>query len=384
MKVLMIGQLPLEVGGSYTDGVCNVVYELSKCSNSNIELFVYATNIKDDDAKKITGTTCYCGSIIRLNSIICHVLLHPIRTCRQWIFYKTRCKANPLRYDIYRDNIQRIINEVKPDIIHCMNIVQLAATHFANVTDIPIVLTFHGVNINSEAINTAPFPDYVSGLTQDTMSDIQKLGVPSCKCIMIPNGTDVTKFYYNDAERIKLRKEMGVDDDTTLLITVGSIQQRKGQYDFVHKLQCLPQFFEYKYLIIGEGPDKDKMVEYISSNGLSDKVKIIGYVSNTDLYKYYSAADIYIHSSYKEGQALSEVEAYTTDMKIAVNNMVAGTIVTDISNSDDYFVFEMHDFDTDRFVEWAMNHKKQRKTRELFDWNKIYDKYVDLYKMIKK
>ena len=30
IKILSIGQLPLEVGGSYTSGIARVVYELSK------------------------------------------------------------------------------------------------------------------------------------------------------------------------------------------------------------------------------------------------------------------------------------------------------------------------------------------------------------------
>ncbi|TCO88917.1 glycosyltransferase involved in cell wall biosynthesis [Bacteroides heparinolyticus] len=382
MKILMIGQLPSEVGGTYTTGVCNVVYELSRCSTIGIDLIVYATNISDNAAKRINGTTCYRGTLLRPYRVLFEMLMNPVKRFRQWWFYKKQCHANFIHYEMYRDNIYRIIQEEKPDIIHCMNLVQMSSAYFANEKfNIPLILTFHGVNKNNdtEAKSIVDMPDYTTCLTNETLAEIIKRNYPKSRSIIIPNGVDTNKFYFCDEERRIVRENLGIDDITTVLLTVGSIQHRKGQYSFIQKLSSLGVDFKYKYILIGRGPDEGKIRKYICDNGLEDKVIIIGYVANADLYKYYSAADVYIHGSYEEGQALSEVEAYATDLKIALNKDVLRTVITDTTNKNDYYVFDYNKFDSDAFVLWARNHRKKRISRKQYDWREIFKLYVALY-----
>ena len=52
MKVLLIGQLPKEIGGNYTTGAANVVYELSKQREDGVLYYIYGTNITDSAAIK--------------------------------------------------------------------------------------------------------------------------------------------------------------------------------------------------------------------------------------------------------------------------------------------------------------------------------------------
>ena len=40
MKVLLIGQLPKEIGGNYTTGAANVVYELSKQREDGVLYYI--------------------------------------------------------------------------------------------------------------------------------------------------------------------------------------------------------------------------------------------------------------------------------------------------------------------------------------------------------
>ena len=384
MKVLMIGQLPKEVGGTYTTGVCNVVYELSKCYNKEINLCVYATNMTDEAAKHLKGNSSYRGSLIRPWRVLLKMMSSPLQTFKEWKVYR-RCHGNPLRYEVYRDNIERIIEEEKPDIVHCMNEVQGASTSFSIQThNIPFVLTFHGVNkINPfDEKELCHHSEYVTGLTPETISDLLDLGYNRDRLFEIPNGTDTSKFYFDTDERHRMRESLGISRGTTVMLTVGSLCHRKGQLSFCKLLKDMPNSFDYKYLILGSGPDDTFLRTYIHENELEDRVLIIGYVANTDLYKYYSAADVYVHASYSEGQALSEVEAYTTDLKIALNRDILGTVVTDTTNADDYYIFDYNNFDHEKFSIWARNIKSKRKTRMNCDWNQIFDRYVELYKYI--
>jgi len=382
MKVLMIGQLPVEAGGSYTNGVCNVVYELSKCVTNDVELVVYATNMDDSTAKTV-GNCRYRGSVKRPLRQLMHIILHPFDTYKQWRYYIKDCKAPyPHRYDAYRDNIERLIKEEKPDVIHCMNLVQMAATYFANRKfHLPLILTLHGCTTDKDNENGAVIhlPDMVTGLVPQTMKDISFHGIPKEKTAMVPNGTDTSKFYYSEEERVKLRRELGVDDDTTVMLTIGSLSNRKGQLTMLEKLNSLPKEFKYLYLIIGKGEDEEKILSYIKENKMENRVHVIGYVANTDLYKYHSAADVYVHCSRSEGQALSEVEAYATDLKIAVNRDVVTTIITDTTNRDDYLVFDFDGFDATSFISWCSNHKRERHSRVEYDWKQIFRMYNSIY-----
>ena len=382
MKVLMIGQLPKEAGGQGTTGVGNVVYELSKCANNDVRFVVYATNMNDNRARH--DKYCYYrGTRIRLFATFIHFFLHPIKTMKEWRFYRNKCgKGTVMRYEAMRDNIERIIGEENPDVIHCMNLMQMSSTYFANRKyGIPTILTEHGCDTdpNTECGNTIFLPDIVTGLTPQTMTDILSHGVPKEKTVMVPNGADTSKFYYSEKERNELRSNLGVADDVTVMLTIGSLCHRKGQYTMLTKIKNLPNNFKYLYLIIGQGEDYEKIQSYIDQNNLKNRVKVIGYVANNELYKYHSAADVYLHSSRSEGQALSEVEAYATDLKIAVNKDVLTTVVTDTTNIEDYLVFDLDQFDENSFVSWASHHKSQRKTRMKYDWNEIFEKYVNVY-----
>ncbi len=387
MKVLMIGQLPVEAGGSYTNGVCNVVYELSKCKADDIELVIYSTNMKDSTAW--SSETCkYRGTKTRPLSTLAHALFNPISFCKEWHYYTKKCHVPyPRRYEAYRDNIVRLIKEEKPDVLHCMNLVQMAATYFADQRyHLPTILTLHGctTDVNNENGAVIHLPDIVTGLVPQTMKDIAFHGIPKERTVMIPNGTDTSKFYFSEEERIALRKEFGIDDETSVFLTIGSLSHRKGQYTMLTKLKELPSSFKYFYLIIGKGEDENKINTYISEHNMNDKVCVLGYVPNSELYRYHSAADVYLHCSRSEGQALSEVEAYATDLKTAVNREVETTIITDTTNEDDYLVFDFVTFDKEKFVKWSSIHKQNRGTRSQYDWKEIFAQYAQVYRTLHK
>lgn len=388
MKVLMIGQLPKEAGGTYTTGVCNVVYELSRCENSDVEMHVYATNMAADKENNVQGKAHYHGTRMRFFCVIWNIIKSLLSIIKEWRYYIMVTHLSPIRSEFYKDNIIRLIKETRPDIIHCMNILQMAPLYYANKKGIPTVLTLHGVffdndkNTEEMTRGNTLLADYVTGLTPETMKGIENLHFPIKKTFMVPNGTDTNKFYYDSTARDELRKKFDIQDNTLLMLTVASLQPRKGQLSFCNVLRNLPDTFNYKYLIIGQGVDGEKINKFIIDNNLQDRIQVIGYVSNIELYKYYSASDVYIHSSYEEGQALSEVEAYATGLRVALNKDIIGTVVTDTSNTDDYFIFDYDAFDSTSFVNWAKQRYDNRHSRTQYDWRAIFDRYIEVYNKV--
>lgn len=388
----MIGQLPKEAGGNYTTGAAKVVYELSKQMVEGVDLFTFATNAPTDEVKEYCGyKNQYIGYTKSVWPIMKDLLQHPVRTCREWRHYRIVDHENPLRYAFYKANIKRAIGEVQPDLIHVHSIGNVSVTRFAiGDRKIPLLLTCHGVFYRGGTDDmigrdrykgNLPLCDYFTGLTKEARHELTDiLGIPAEKFTIIPNGVDSTKFYYSEEWRELIRQQMNVSESTLVFITVASLQERKGQLAFVKILEQLD--INYQYWIVGVGPDKELIEQFVVSHQLQDKVKLLGYHDSDDLYRFYSAADIYAHSSWKEGQALSEIEAYATGLRTIVNKAIKGTLVEDSKNSEQYCVVDFDDIRKDVIIEWLYNKSVERTSRGNYHWKYILERYTEIYKMM--
>lgn len=394
MKILLIGQLPKEAGGNYTTGAAKVVYELSKQHVDGLELHLYATNTPEEKARRSSSfPNQYIGYKKDISGILKDVFLHPCRTIREWKHYKRVDHESVFRFAFYKANISRAIKLVKPDLIHVNSIGNVSPTRFAlEGGKTPILLTCHGIFYRGETddvkgrdiyMGNLPLCDYFTGLTDEAryeFSDI--LGVPAEKYTIIPNGVDTSKFFFSEEWRERIRKGMDVAETTKVFMTVASLQERKGQLVFIKMLERLG--IDYQYWLVGIGPDKDAIEQYVAEKGLSDKVKLLGYKNSDELYKYYSAADIYAHPSWKEGQALTEIEAYATGLRTLVNKAIAGTLVEDAGNSNQYFVIDFEDVKPEAIKEWINKKTGKRVSRANYDWRIILEKYSEVYKALIK
>jgi glycosyltransferase involved in cell wall biosynthesis len=389
MNILMIGQLPKEAGGNYTTGAAKVVYELSKQSVEGVTVYTFATNTSESSAQKICSfPNQYVGYKLSIIGMLKDVFCHPVRTWLEWKHYIKIDHQNPFRYAFYKSNIRRAIGLTRPDLIHVHGIGVVSPAWFAmNGKQIPLLMTCHGIFYRGEESDVIgrdryygnlPHCDYFTGLTNDARHEFTDiLGVQPEKYSIIPNGVDTTKFYYSKEWRTKIRQELSVGDNTTVFLTVASLQDRKGQLAFLKILEQLE--IDYQYWLIGLGPDKDAIEEFVYTNRLDGIVKLIGYRNSDELFKYYSAADIYAHPSWKEGQALSEIEAYATGLRTIVNKAVAGTLVDDANNSRQYCIVDFDDVKPDAIKNWLERNDNERVSRANYDWNTIASKYALIY-----
>ena len=392
MKVLTIGQLPVEAGGNYTTGAANVVYELSRKSVEGVAGYTFGTNIPKGKAKLIsTYPNQYMGyKWSGVLNIIKDWLIHPVKSVHQWRHYRDVDHENPLRFSFYKVNIESAINRVKPDIIHVNSIGNISATRFAlGNKKIPILLTCHGIFYRGEKcdivgkdryLGNIGLADAYSGLTQESLFEYQKyLGISKDKVSIVPNGADCDKFYYDQERRLSLRKEMNVGEDVKVLLTVASVQERKGQYAFVKLLSNLEDV-KFQYWIIGKGGDMERIREYVKNNRMEDRIKLLGYHSADELYAYYSAADIYAHVSTQEGQALCDIEANATGMRSIINKKILVTVPG--LESRDYYLLDTDDIKYKELALWIKRDINCRCSSRSLDWQNILNMYVALYKKV--
>lgn len=168
--------------------------------------------------------------------------------------------------------------------------------------------------------------------------------------------------------RNELRRELGIPDDTMLILSVGELSKRKNYISVLRALAAMqPEFTgegkahssEYAggrelsadspfvgkdegelkrssggehfhdicYVVAGTGVYADEFAGFIREHGLSDKVKLLGYREDTaGLYK---AADVFLFPSYQEGLSAALMEAMASGLPVAVSRIRGNTDLVD-------------------------------------------------------
>jgi glycosyltransferase involved in cell wall biosynthesis len=175
----------------------------------------------------------------------------------------------------------------------------------------PVVVSARGSDINSfsefpsirpllqKALNTA---DRVIAVSDALKQAMVRLRVPSDKIFVIPNGVDLTKFY--SIPKHEARKSLDLPLDRKIILSVASLTPNKGGDLLINSLKILKERDNRQcpYLVlVGEGPFRSKLEGSISHLRIDKDVRLVGAVPHRDLYKWYSAADLFCLASAREG-----------------------------------------------------------------------------------
>ncbi|MEX2527837.1 MAG: glycosyltransferase [Gemmatimonadota bacterium] len=129
-------------------------------------------------------------------------------------------------------------------------------------------------------------------------------------CILIPNWYDDSLFTPpSEADRSAARRQLGVDDDTFLVVSVGGNWPYKNYHLIVQALADRRDIRPCKYLQVG--PDPEGVVESMARElGIKDAVESVGMAS--EVLPYLFAADAFAMPSSAEGFGIAAVEALAT------------------------------------------------------------------------
>jgi len=139
-----------------------------------------------------------------------------------------------------------------------------------------------------EAERLFPVSRFTAGL-------LEEIGAERDRMTRVPNGTDPERFRPMDAN--PLRQKHGLADRPVIL-SLGRVAPRKG-FDTV--IQAMPKVLsrapEAVYVIVGEGPDRDRLDALITSLNLQEHVRLIGRVPWTDVPRWHNVADVFVTPS---------------------------------------------------------------------------------------
>lgn len=160
-------------------------------------------------------------------------------------------------------------------------------------------------------------------------------GLSAERLLVMRNGVDLERF--RPIAQAQARRELGVNGGP-ILLSVGNLVELKGHHLVLQALaQILPDHPEAQLLIVGEGPERQHLIDLARAIGVEGRVRFAGAQPNHDLYRWYSAADALVLASSREGWANVLLESLACGTPVVasrvggtpelVNTKVAGQLV---------------------------------------------------------
>ncbi|MBD3230686.1 MAG: glycosyltransferase [Candidatus Lokiarchaeota archaeon] len=156
---------------------------------------------------------------------------------------------------------------------------------------------------------------------------VKNYDISSRKIKTIYQGIEIPKYrpdkvqYYIKKYNLKHKR---------VILFIGRLEIRKGILDLIEALSGLSPQIDYKCIIIGRGPLKNKIIKRIKSYNIADKFIFIEYLEKKDLDCFYHICDIYVQPTYLEGFGLTIVEAMGASKPVITTN--TGAITEIIKN----------------------------------------------------
>jgi glycosyltransferase involved in cell wall biosynthesis len=128
-----------------------------------------------------------------------------------------------------------------------------------------------------------------------------------------------------DEARAALVRDLGIDPDATVMLTLGRLVRRKGVAWFVS--QVLPRTGgNWVYLVAGEGPARARIEAAIRRHGLGDRVRLLGLVTPQTRETLFHGSDLFIQPNIKvygdmEGFGLVNVESAVRDTPVLASRL---------------------------------------------------------------
>lgn len=98
-----------------------------------------------------------------------------------------------------------------------------------------------------------------------------------------------------------------IGGDEPLIVAAGRLAPWKGFADLIEAMKILRRTRSARLVILGDGPLRDELAQLIVRLGLTDRVRLEGYVENP--LKYFMRAKVFVLSSHLEGMGNVLVEA---------------------------------------------------------------------------
>ncbi len=180
---------------------------------------------------------------------------------------------------------------------------------------------------------------------------------------IIQTGIETSKFYkenFSSKDINNLKKKYGIKKKDFVIMTVSRLAKEKSVDRLINnQKELLKKYPNMKLLIVGDGPDIDKLKMQVCSLNISKNVIFTGKVPLEEIPIYYQLGDVFVTASKSETQGLTVVEAISSSLPI-------------VAVKDDSFISSVID-DFNGYV-FTSDEKYIESILKLYENNDIYNR----------
>ncbi|MDD2467526.1 MAG: glycosyltransferase [Desulfobulbus sp.] len=191
----------------------------------------------------------------------------------------------------------------------------------ARISGCKIITTPHGWSKETdkklmfyEALDrfTFRFMDYVCPLSGDLLESIKKF-TPIAKLKLILNGVDIDEVE-------KQSRAQNAFSDVFCIGYIGQLIQRKNIPTLLHAVKTLTQKnINVQLVIVGDGPEKNKLVALAQELAINDRVEFFGY--RNDAISILKSMDVFVLPSLLEGIPRCVMEAMAAMVPVVASDI---------------------------------------------------------------
>ena len=208
---------------------------------------------------------------------------------------------------------------------------------------------------------------------------VNKMSVDNEKVKIIYNAIDIKKFHADFTEKERYKRlifEGGKFPQKKFLILVARrLVNKNGVIYAVMGMKELrsisPSLLKDSLMIIcGDGPEREKITQYVKNNELNEKVILVGNVIHDEIPDYYKAADvivvssIYTEAKFAEATSLTALEAMSSHSAVIVSNV--GGLKEIVKNEETgYVVKEKSGLEIAEKIKYILDPSNEEKVKQV-------------------
>lgn len=308
----------------------------------------------------------------------------------------------------YNKKIEEVIDEFKPDVIHCQFhfAINRAVIQVAQRKNIPMVATNHF--LPDSMFPYLPFSKWLKPVfswlawrkfakvyrkvhqittpTHTAAAVIQRFFVK--QVLPISCGIDLTRFK-TDTNKQSLYPKYNIPENKNILLYVGRLDKEKNLDLIIKASASAIKKSNFHLVIAGTGTIENDLIKLAAQLNFSHHMTLTGFVQNEDLAALYCLADCFIIASTAELQSIVTMEAMACGLPVIAANAVA--LPELVKHSENGYLFQPNDIQdaADKIVE-IFNHSELReqmghKSQEIVkkhDIEKVLPQFMQVYQQV--
>lgn len=189
---------------------------------------------------------------------------------------------------------------------------------------VPIVTTLHGTDIT--LVGSHPFykpavtfsinkSDAVTAVSQSLKEDTLRLFDIKNEISVVPNFIDLSKYNHGFTD---CQRAMMANDDEKIITHISNLREVKRVQDVITVFYNIQKEMPAKLMLVGEGPEREKMEWRCQQLGITEKVVFFGKSNEID--KILCFSDLFLLPSQTESFGLAALEAMASGVPVISSN----------------------------------------------------------------